>query len=105
MHLVDLAELATALVTISALNKVIIDLIKAIVPKVQENSDMKYLLSVLIPVIITVCAGISLFDTANMILFYVGAVAAGFIASLGSEVIHEVIKILQTVKGLNKPKK
>jgi hypothetical protein len=102
MTMTDLTVLTAQLMTISAVVKVIIDMLKLKIPQVNSNSDMKYGLSMLISIAITCVAGVSILDTANTVVFYLGAVGAGLIAGLGSNVIHEVVGILKTLKDLKK---
>lgn len=102
MGIVDISELTAQLLTVSAVTKVIVDMLKLKLDTVKLHSDIKYLLSLLIPVIVTLLAKISIFETTNLVLFYVGSVGAGLIAGLGSNFIHEIMKVIQTIKTLKK---
>lgn len=102
MELVNLTELGTQLLTVSAITKVVVDLLKLRLTKVKRSTEVKYVASILLPVAITAASGIGLFETDNQVLFYTGTVGAGLIAGLGSNFIHEIMKVLQTLKGLKK---
>lgn len=99
-EIVDITELGTAILTVSAIVMVLVDMLKASIKPMANNKDAKYLASVIIAVAITLSTGISIFEATNGTAFYLGAVLAGFIASLGSNFIHEFMKILQTLKTL-----
>jgi hypothetical protein len=102
MELVNLSDLTTQLLTISAMTKVVVDLIKLKLPKEEYAKNVKYVLSMLFPILMTFWANISLFETGNESFQFAGIVAAGLVAGLGSNVIHEVMKVLQTMKTLKK---
>lgn len=98
----SIGELTTALLAISAITKTTIDLLKAYFPRIQEDPRMKQTLSLLLPIVFCLFTNISLFEKANTTLFYLGVVGAGLIAGLGSNFIHEVMKVLQTLKDLRR---
>lgn len=102
MQLIDLSSLGAQLLTISAVTKVLVDLLKPSLKTTKHASVIKTVASYLIPIVITSSFGISLFLTANQTAFYIGCVLAGAIAGLGSTYVHEVLKALQTLKGLKK---
>lgn len=101
MNLVDIPTLASQLAVIAAVTKTLVELIK-LNSKVKASAEIKQVLSFLIPVIITVIMQIGLIDTANQVAFYIGCVASGLIAGLGSNFIHEILESLQTLKSLKK---
>lgn len=102
MQLVDMTELSAQLLTISAITKVLVDILKLRLANVKHASQIKTVASYTLPIIMTVFLEISLFVTASETAFYIGAVLAGGIAGLGSTFIHEILKALQTLKGLKK---
>lgn len=102
MAIVNILDLTAQLLTVSAVTKVLVDLMKLKLHKVKISAELKYILSMIIPVLVTILSNISIFETTNMVLFYVGSVAAGLIAGLGSNFIHEAMKILQVIKTLKK---
>lgn len=99
-EIVDIAELSTVLLTVSAVVVVLVDMLKQVVKPLATSKEGKYISSILIAVTITLTAGISIFDAASEAAFYTGSVLAGFIAGLGSNFIHEFMKVLQTVKTI-----
>lgn len=102
--LVSLDVLATQLLTISALTKVIVEMIKVYLPGYAPNSAVKWTWSIVIPVVLCVVTGVGIYEASNTVMLYLGMVGAGLIASLGSNFIHEFIKILETVQTMKKEK-
>ena len=102
MQLTDMTELTTQLLTISAITKIFVDLMKLKLKEARYASQIKVVASYILPIIMTVFLGISLFETGSEVAFYVGTVLAGVVAGLGSTFIHEILKALQTLKGLKK---
>lgn len=103
--MVDIAALAAQLVTVSAMVKVIVDLIKVQIPiysKINLSPNAKWLSSLIVSVAITTSLGISLFEDGSQSIMILGSVGAGLIAGLGSNFIHDFMKVLQTLKELKK---
>lgn len=100
--LVELDVLVTQLLTVAALTKVIVEIVKVYLPEFAPNSQTKWAWSLAIPVFLCLITGIGLFETGNVVLQYFGMAGAGLIASLGSNFIHEFMKVLETVKSLKK---
>lgn len=103
MEFTNLPELGTQLLAVSAITKVLVDIVKIKLKKKKHSATVKTVLSYLIPIATTLVFNISLFEAeAQTTAFYIGSVGAGLIAGLGSTYIHEILKSLQTLKGLKK---
>lgn len=102
MEFTDLSTLGAQLLTISAVTKIFVDMLKLQVNKMKHASQIKTVASYVIPIVIALFFEISLFETDKEVPFYIGSVVAGGIAGLGSTFIHEILKALQTLKGLKK---
>jgi undecaprenyl pyrophosphate phosphatase UppP len=107
----NLSTLTTQLATIAAVVKVLVDLLKVYIPALnpavgttpsQKSTDLKFVLSIVVAVIVALCSNISLVTTSNHWVFYLGSIGAGLVAGLGANVIHEVVSVLQTIKTLKK---
>lgn len=102
--MINIEVLTVELVTIAAIVKVIVDMIKMKLPNLEPK--YKQLLSIIISIAIAFISGVSVLEVSfapvGSFAFYGGILAAGIIASLGSNTIHEIMKILQAIKQLNK---
>lgn len=66
--------------------------------KVNLSTSATYYLTIVIGIVITALFNISLFNTENTILFYVGSAIGGIIASRGGNYIHDILKGLASIK-------
>lgn len=101
-EIVDLSTLGAKLLTISAVTKVLVDVMKVQIEKSKRASEIKIATSYIIPITIALVLGISIFEVENTIAYYIGCVLAGAIGGLGSTYIHEILKALQTLKSMKK---
>lgn len=102
----DIGVLAASLTAIAAAAKVITDIAKPVIAKLvteeKANSKAKWIVALGCSIMLTGVANVSLFETENEIIHWVGVIGAGAIASLGANYMHEALKVLQTIKSLKK---
>ena len=99
-EIVEITELSAALLTVSAVVMVIVEMLKPALAKISNQKEAKYFASVLISIAVTFATGISVFEGDSGAALYLGIILAGLVASLGANFIHEIMKVLQTVKDL-----
>jgi hypothetical protein len=98
--LTDVSTISAGILTISAIVKVGIDLIKLHAPTLVDSPKEKYTAALLLSILIAVLTHVSLIESSNPILVYLGSIAAGSLASLGANITNDVIKVLQNFKNI-----
>lgn len=100
MSIVDITELTSTLLTLSAVTTVVVEMVKTKKPDMPSN--MKYILAIIASLALAFSTDVSIFETKNVAVHYVGVAFAGLVTALGSNFIHEAMKVLQTIKTLRK---
>lgn len=100
----DFTNLAVQLTAVAVLVETVTEVLKVSLrdTKVNVSGTATYYLSVVIGIIAAILFNISLFETENAVVFYVGAVICGAIASRGGNHIHDILKALANVKAAKK---
>jgi hypothetical protein len=98
--LTDLSTLSAGILTISAIVKVAVDLLKLHTPAFVDSPKEKYTAAILLSIVIAVLTHVSIIESTNTVLVYLGSVAAGALASLGANVANDAIKVLQSLKNI-----
>lgn len=100
INFVDFSLLAVQLCAIAVLIETITEVVKTFLKGIKPklSKQIIYYLSIVIGIIFTCAFNISLFDTKNALLFYVGAVLSGAIASRGANYIYDILKVLKNIK-------
>lgn len=98
----DLGALAIQLAAVAVVVETLTQVIKTSLKetKVNVSKVATYYLTIVLGIVIAVLFNISLFVTENTVLFYVGTVICGAIASRGGNHIHDILKGLASVKDL-----
>jgi hypothetical protein len=96
----DISTISAGIVTISAIVKVAVDLLILHAPTYVDTSKEKYTASLVLSIAIAVLTQVSLIDSGNVVLVYLGSVGAGALASLGANVTNDILKLIQSLKNI-----
>lgn len=87
-NLVDPSSLVLSLIMIGFITETVIELMKRYVQGYKHADDIIDASSIILSVILCFVLRISIFDETSMMANYIGTIIAGFVASRGSNYIH-----------------
>jgi ABC-type polysaccharide/polyol phosphate export permease len=96
---VDFTTLVAQLLVIVFIVETVTEVVKAVFKEKGLTANVTFYISLVVGIASAVVLKITLFDTDNAIVFYVGAILAGAIASRGANHVHDILK---TLSALNK---
>lgn len=87
-NLVDPSGIALSLIMIGFITETVIELMKRYINGHKYADDIVDASSIILSVILCFVLSVSIFDETNIMANYIGTVIAGFVASRGSNYIH-----------------
>lgn len=99
LELQDFGVLAAQMGGIAVLTEVLTQVIKATLKdgKLSINDTATYYVSLLIGILSAIAFNVSLFNTENNVLFYVGVALAGAIAARGANYAYDILNALSAI--------
>lgn len=99
IHFADLTTLAVQLSVIAFLVETTTEVVKAVLKdKVNVSERIKFYVALVLGISSAVLLKISLFDSPNQVIFYVGCILAGAIGSRGANHVHDILKMLSSLR-------
>lgn len=99
VEFVDFSLLALQLTVVIFLCESITETVKAVLKdKVKLPANTYFYVALVVGILSAILLKISLFETQNLVIFYVGSILAGALASRGSNYVHDVLVMLASLR-------
>lgn len=99
VEFVDFTSLAIQLSVIVFLVEAVTETIKAVTKdKLQLGSKVIFYIALVVGIAAAILLKISLFNSSNLVIFYVGSILAGAIGSRGANHVHDILQMLSSLR-------
>ena len=99
VEFVDFSVLAIQLAVVVFLVESVTEIMKAVLKnKVELTGKREFYIALSVGIVSSILLKISLFETTNLVMFYVGCVLAGAISSRGANHMHDILRMIASLR-------